>query len=227
MNESLNRSTDTRLRTSYNPTEYWIQQGRTYKDKFNYNKEFRLQEKMLLAYLKSISPKFRSVLEVGCGFGRVTKLIISNHPDIQRYFAVDLSPDQILNAEQYVRSGTDKNKPSSKGLSFTVSDIKSLDLSDKFDLVLAAEVLLHILPSEIKEVMTKLVNLSNRHIINLDYYQEKMTTLAPHNFLHQYEKIYEEIPSVAEVKRIPIRKTGLLGVDTKQSIFHAIKRDLQ
>ena len=102
MNESLNHSTNTRLRTSYNPTEYWIQQGRTYKDKFNYNKEFRLQEKMLLAYLKSISPKFRSVLEVGCGFGRITKLIVSNHPDIQRYVAVDLSPDQILNAEQYV-----------------------------------------------------------------------------------------------------------------------------
>lgn len=227
MNESLNRSTNTRLRTSYNPTEYWIQQGRTYKDKFNYNKEFRLQEKMLLTYLNSISPKFRSVLEVGCGFGRITKLIISNHPDIQRYLAVDLSPDQIMNAEQYVKSGADKNKASSSGLSFTVSDINSLDLSDKYDLVLAVEVLLHILPSEIKGVMTKLVNLSNRHIINLDYYQEKMTTLAPHNFLHQYRNIYEEIPSVAEVKRIPIKKTGILGIDTKQSIFHATKTELQ
>jgi SAM-dependent methyltransferase len=227
MNESLNRSTNTRLRTTYNPTEYWIQQGRTYKDKFNYNKEFRLQEKILLEYLKSISPKFRSVLEVGCGFGRITKLIISNHPDIQRYLAVDLSPDQILNAEQYVRSGTDKNIASSKGLCFTVTDIKSLDLSDKYDLVLAVEVLLHILPSEIKGVMTKLVNLSNRHIINLDYYQEKMTTLAPHNFLHQYMNIYEEIPSVAEVKRVQIKKTGIFGIDTKQSIFHATKRELQ
>jgi SAM-dependent methyltransferase len=227
MNESLNHSTNTRLRTSYNPTEYWIQQGRTYKDKFNYNKEFRLQEKMLLAYLKSISPKFRSVLEVGCGFGRITKLIVSNHPDIQRYVAVDLSPDQILNAEQYVRSGTDQNKANGNGLSFTVSDIQSLDLSDKFDLVLAAEVLLHILPSEIKGVMTKLVNLSNRHIINIDYYQEIMTTLATHNFLHQYRNIYEEIPSVAEVKRIPIKKTGIFGIDTKQSIFHATKRELR
>jgi SAM-dependent methyltransferase len=227
MNESLNHSTNTRLRTSYNPTEYWIQQGRTYKDKFNYNKEFRLQEKMLLAYLKSISPKFRSVLEVGCGFGRITKLIVSNHPDIQRYVAVDLSPDQILNAEQYVRSGTDQNKANGNGLSFTVSDIQSLDLSDKFDLVLAAEVLLHILPSEIKGVMTELVNLSNRHIINIDYYQEIMTTLAPHNFLHQYRNIYEEIPSVAEVKRIPIKKTGIFGIDTKQSIFHATKRELR
>jgi SAM-dependent methyltransferase len=182
---------------------------------------------VLLEYLKNISPKFRSVLEVGCGFGRITKLIISNHPDIQRYVAVDLSPDQILNAEQYVRSGTDKNIASSKGLCFTVSDIKSLDLSDKYDLVLAVEVLLHILPSEIKGVMTKLVNLSNRQIINLDYYQDIMTTLAPHNFLHQYRKIYEEIPSIAEVKRIPIKKTGIFGIDTKQSIFHATKRELQ
>jgi len=180
---------------------------------------------MLSEYLKNISPKFKSVLEVGCGFGRITKLILSNHPDVQRYTAVDLSPDQIFNAEQYVRSGIDSEKLNDIDLSFRVSDIKSLELSEKFDLVLAAEVLLHILPSEIKGVMAKLVNLSNRDIITIDYYQEKMTRLAPHNFLHQYGKIYDEIPPVAKVKRLQIKKTGIFGVDTKQSIFHATRRD--
>jgi SAM-dependent methyltransferase len=181
---------------------------------------------MLLQYLKNISPKFESVLEVGCGFGRITRLILLDHPEIQKYTAMDLSPDQISNAEQYVRSGLGIREIKDIELTFTVADIKSVDFNEKFDLVLAAEVLLHILPSEIKDVMTKLVNLSNRHIINIDYYQEKMAALAPHNFLHQYEKIYNDIPSIIEVKRLAIRKAGLLGFDTKQSIFHATKHKI-
>ena len=110
-------------------------------------------------------------------------------------------------------------------LSFVLSDVQSLELDERYDLVLAAEVLLHILPSEIKNVISKLVNLSNRHVINVDYYQENMTQLAPHNFLHQYEKIYKEIPSVVEVKRLAIKKSGVFGFDTKQSIFH-VTRDV-
>jgi SAM-dependent methyltransferase len=181
---------------------------------------------MLSEYLRNLSPKFKNVLEVGCGFGRITKLVISNHPDIQKYTAIDLSPDQINNAEQYVRSGIGNRRIKDIELTFVVSDIMSLDLDGKFDLVLAAEVLLHIIPSQIKEAMTKLVDLSNRDIINVDYYQEKITRLAPHNFLHQYEKIYHEIPTIREVRRIPIKKAGLFGVDTKQSLFHAVRDEI-
>ena len=178
---------------------------------------------MLSKYLKNISPIFKSVLEVGCGFGRITKLILLNLPHIEKYVAVDLSPQQIANAEKYVRTGID-NKINDVDISFVVSDIRSLMLGEKYDLVLAAEVLLHILPSEIKEIMTQLVNLSKMHIINIDYYQEKIIRLAPHNFLHQYEKIYKEIPSVVQVRRLAIKKSGLFAVNTKQCIFHATKR---
>jgi trans-aconitate methyltransferase len=170
-----------------------------------------------------MAPNFESVLEVGCGFGRITRLVLSNYKDIKKYTAVDLSPDQVRNAEEYVKSGVDRSTLSGIDLTFTVSDIKSLRSDVKYDLVLAAEVLLHVLPSEIRETMIKLVELSNCHIVNIDYFSEKPIQLASHNFLHQYEKIYQEIPGLAKVQRIPIRKTGLFGFDTTQSIFHATK----
>lgn len=178
---------------------------------------------MLLEYLKNISSEIKTVLEIGCGFGRITKMILSNHPYVQKYTAIDLSPDQIRNAEHYVRTGIDAKEINDIELSFVLSDVQSLELDERYDLVFAAEVLMHILPSEIKNVISKLVNLSNRHVIDIDYYQENMTQLAPHNFLHQYEKIYNEIPSVVEVKRLAIKKSGLFGFDTKQSIFHATR----
>lgn len=203
----------------YAPKKYWLEAGKTYKDLFRYNKNFKLQERMLLDCLRSISP-FASVFELGCGFGRITRLILSNFPGVKDYVAIDISPDQVEHAKTYVMpetAGRDLN------LEFVVSDIQSLAETRKFDLVIASEVLLHILPQEVEGVMSKLAGLSREHMINIDAYQDPSPKdLAPHNFIHQYEEIYRRMPEVRDVVRIPIVKRGAFStVDAKQSIFHA------
>lgn len=202
---------------SYVPKEYWLEHGKNYKMSFRYTDSFRLQEKILLDYLHGITP-FSTVLEVGCGFGRITKLILSNFSEIREYIATDLSSHQINEAEKYV-NGLRSSRP----LRFIVSDIQSLDLKNKYDLVLASEVLMHVLPSDIERVIGKLVNMSSKHVIDIDAYVEKVPkNLAPHNFIHRYEKIFRQFRQVKGVVRIPISKKGLLFKhDTNQSIFHA------
>ena len=142
--------------------------------------------------------------------------------------AVDLSPHQIENAKEYVRPKEIIKKEgwANLDIKFLVSDIQSLQVDKKYELVIASEVLLYVLPSEINEVVSKLVNLSNKHVVNIDWYEEKPPKrIAPHNFIHNYEEIYKNIPSITHVNKIPIeKKKGLLfKLDAKQSIFHAIK----
>jgi SAM-dependent methyltransferase len=206
---------------SYVPKEYWLERGKVYKQEFQYNKKFKLQEQMLIDYLKK-QVLFSTVLEVGCGFGRITRLLLSNFPEITEYVAVDLSPEQIENAKKYV-SGVDKRT----ALRFIVSDIQSLQLDSKYDLVIAPEVLLHILPSEIKDVIARLEGWSKRNIVNIDWYEEEVPRkAAPHNFIHQYEEMYRQRPRVEHITRIPIIKSGMFSkIDTKQSIFHAVLKD--
>ena len=206
---------------SYIPKEYWLERGKVYKQEFQYNKKFKLQEQMLIDYLKK-QVSFSTVLEVGCGFGRITKLLLSNFPEITEYVAVDLSPEQIENAKKYVL-GVDRRT----ALKFIVSDIQSLELDSKYDLVIAPEVLLHILPSEIKDVIARLEGWSKRNIVNIDWYEEVVPRkAAPHNFIHQYEEIYRQMPRVTRVTRIPIIKSGMFSkIDTKQCIFHAELKD--
>jgi SAM-dependent methyltransferase len=203
---------------SYNPGEYWKERGKVYKQNFKYDKNFKLQEEILTDYLKKYS--FSTVLEVGCGFGRVTRLLLSAFPQIKEYFAFDLSPHQIENAKLNIQ---DLN-PSKEKIEFMVSDIQSFQSDKKYDLVIASEVFMHVLPSEISEIMAKIVGFSNEHVCNIDWYEEKPPKKAESfNFIHQYENIYHDIPLVKKVNRIPIVKKGLLSkVDTKQSIFHAI-----
>ncbi|TVP42040.1 class I SAM-dependent methyltransferase [Candidatus Nitrosocosmicus arcticus] len=206
---------------SYIPKEYWAERGRDYKKNFQYNNNFKLQEQMLIGCLKKYS--FSTVLEVGCGFGRITEQMISNFPEIREYFAFDLSSHQIENARINI-----KDAPNSEIIQFAVSDIQSFDSSKKYDLVIASEVLMHVLPSEIETVIQKMVNLSNKYVCNIDWFEDKIPKkVESFNFIHPYEKIYGNISSVNEVYRIPIvMKKGFLSkIDVKQSIFFSLIRN--
>ncbi len=207
---------------SYNPSEYWHERGKIYKKNFRYDKNKRLQEEFLITHLNSIPGSFKSVLELGCGFGRITKLLLTNYSTITEYLAVDISPDQIENAKTLI---TSTKLPNEVKLDFRVSDIQSLKLDKEYDLVILSEVLLHILPTDIESIIKKLITLSKKHIINIDWYEdEPPKNQALHNFIHQYEAIYKKYtdPSTT-IKRIPIKRKKFLGtLDTKQSIFHVI-----
>jgi SAM-dependent methyltransferase len=207
---------------SYNPSEYWRERGKVYKKNFRYDKDKRLQEEFLLTHLNGISGSFKSVLELGCGFGRITKLLLTNYDNITEYLAVDISSDQIENAKALISSAKLSNKVK---LDFLVSDIQSLKLDKQYDLVILSEVLLHILPTDIDSIVNKLISMTKRHIINIDWYEDQPPkTQASHNFIHQYEALYKKYtqPSTL-IERIPIKRKKLLGMfDTKQSIFHVI-----
>ena len=208
---------------SYNPSEYWHERGKKYKENFRYDKNKRLQEEFLIAHLNNISGSFKSVLELGCGFGRITKLLLTTYSNINEYLAVDISPDQIENAKTLLSSTT---LPNELKLDFLVSDIQSLKLDKEYDLVILSEVLLHILPSDIDSIIKKLITLSKKYIINIDWYEDHPPRIqARHNFIHQYETIYKKYTEPSTIiKRIPIkRKKKFFGThDTKQSIFHVI-----
>lgn len=87
---------------------------------------------------------------------------------------------------------------------------------------------MHVLPSEIQQVIQKLVSFSTKYVCNIDWFEEKIPKNAESfNFIHQYEKIYNDISSIKKVYRIPVfKKKGFLSkVDVKQSIFFSELRD--
>jgi len=187
----------------YKPKEYWEKRGQVYKKEYEYSESSKRQEKVLVEYLKSLS--FDSVLEFGCGFGRITKIVLENFP-IKKYVALDLSADQLLNAKNLCKEFDN--------VTFVQSTIQDFNPDEKFDIVLGIEVLLHVLPDEINDVIRKLVNHTNKHLVHVDWYENTPPKIrSPHNFIHNYKKIYENIKSISEVKTQP--------VSGKQILFHA------
>lgn len=180
--------------------KYWVDRSVSYQKEFNkhnffLNRYFEMQEKILIKFLKK-EIDFSSVLEVGCGFGRITKLIIEDFPTVERMSAIDISPAQIENAKRYVDS--DKVK-------FLCGKIQDLNIhSENYDLILASEVLMHIHFTEIDTVIKQLVRISKKHIINLDWYRQTSgVELGGYCFAHDYEGLYKKYECKVEVVDIP------------------------
>ena len=180
--------------------KYWVDRSVGYEKEFNKHnfflkRYFKLQEDILIDLLKK-EIDFNSVLEVGCGFGRITKLVTENFPTVERISVIDISPAQIENAKRYVNSGKVK---------FLCGKIQDLNIhSENYDLVLASEVLMHINFTEIDTVIKQLVRISKKHIINLDWYRQTSgVESGGYCFVHDYEGIYKKYGCKVEVVDIP------------------------
>ena len=208
----------------YVPTEYWRKAGKTYQQDFSRNSlhpirraAFHAQTRVLMKLLKSLA--FSSVLEIGCGFGRITKILVETFPGIKLYDALDLSPEQIANAQSYVQS--DK-------VTYYCSTFQDFQLPTgrSYDLVLASEVLLHVPPAEIEAFVHKMVSLSLMHVVHIDWYPKTIPERVDyHNFPHNYEIIYRDLGS--RIQRLEVlRITGpvffLVPMDFGQSVFHVV-----
>ena len=166
---------------------YWTQEGKRYFT--NYSKldestirRYDAQANLIIKFLSDL--EFSSVCEAGCGFGRITKKIINkfNIPK-DRYLAFDLSQDQINNAHELVGDRAQ----------FTVSTINNLNTNQKYDLVLASEVLMHIPHEHIESNISKLVDISSKYVVNIDWKETDSRKSSFVNFAHDYKKLYEDL----------------------------------
>ena len=178
---------------TFDPLDYWRHRGERYERDFDRSSAFDEQERQLLAYLTRLD--YDSVIEVGCGFGRITQLV---RPHAVWYTAIDVSPDQIRAASQRVPD-----------VSYTCTSIEDFQADGRqWDLVLAVEVLMHVPPESITEVTQKLLSLSSRHVVTVDWVG--LGDLASHNWVHDYRALFSD----CHVE--PIGDSG-------QAIFHVDK----
>ncbi|MEO8247206.1 MAG: class I SAM-dependent methyltransferase [Chloroflexota bacterium] len=137
------------------PLGYWRTRGRTYERDFR-PERFVAQEAALVDVLRPL--RFASVLDVGCGFGRIGELLFELKPDLRTYVGVDISPDQLAAAQR--RLG-----PRARLVS---GDIRELD-ERPADLVIASEVLMHVPPTDIMSLVERLRGLARRHLVTVDW----------------------------------------------------------
>lgn len=164
--------------------EYWIERGKHYaeNDGYRLSKAFhREQGKLVNAWIRELNPN--TVLELGCGFGRITKQIVDAVP-ASKILAVDISLDQIGKAP--VRSAS---------LKFSQADLfewQSANSFPDFRLTVAVEVFLHLPEFLIRWIASKAA-LQGQLLHDFDPAVKPGDRTGEHCFAHDYPAIYHSL----------------------------------
>jgi len=198
--------------------KFWLRKGKTWfleRKKWGpfFKRLVERQQNTLMRYLDRL--KFQTILEVGCGYGRITKLVLAKFPNVVEIKAIDLSPHQIKVAKTYVNDDR---------VQFRVIRIQDLNIyHDRFDLVFGVSVLMHIPFETIEKAIENMVNASTKHIVNVDWYRPFLSSgRYGKSFAHDYRTLYTKF-GVEKLVRLPIPKKvayGIsLGLDSGITVF--------
>ena len=164
---------------------YWNKRGRTYGAESRLAGHYhRLQESFLIDVLKLSGVPCRRILEIGCGFGRMTKVLADAFPD-SAITALDLSEDQLANARTYcwdcdnvtlARHDLYSDQPFPGG---------------RFDLAIAVEVFLHHPNGAVRAFINRIAE-SVDDVVNIDWCEDWQAPISDHVWMHNYRLLYRE-----------------------------------
>ena len=155
---------------TFSPEAYWL------KTKPPVYPSHREQEAALAEVLGSLD--FDSTLEVGCGDGRISSLLP------QPLTVLDLEPKRVAATAE--RTGA-------RGICSSLQDFTT---DQRWDLVIAVEVLMHIPPKDIQSACDKLLALASRWVVTCDWTQPTHKPTAKHNWLHPYAELLHPTHSI-------------------------------
>jgi SAM-dependent methyltransferase len=193
---------------TFNVNEYWLKRGRHYIGERFPAEYHSLQEQFLLKTLQRSGVSFQSIVDLGCGYGRITRLLADQFPNA-KITAVDLSEEQLNNAREYCAGRTN--------IEFATYDFySSAPLpGGHHDLLVAIEVFLHH-PGTFLQPFLQRIASAARYVVNIDWSEEWPWPRPEHVWIHDYSVLYREVGMESIALPIPERVEGL-----QQRLFFA------
>src|SRR6266487_4094366 len=89
------------MSAEFDATTYWLKRGQSYSEEEKpYAAYHRVQERFLFDTLRAGRLPIQTTLELGCGFGRITKLLAEHYAGAD-IVALDSSAEQLDNARRH------------------------------------------------------------------------------------------------------------------------------
>ncbi len=185
----------------FNVNRYWLERGQNYiRERFP--KEFhQLQEQFLLDVLRASRIPLTRILELGCGFGRITRRLAETFPNAT-ITALDLSPVQLENARR--RCAAHSN------VCFAPYDFYSGApfLGSNYDAVIAIEVFLHHPRAVVRGLFERLAAVG-RYLVNIDWSEAWPWPTPEHVWVHDYVALHAQAGLQCAAFVLPQKVDGL------------------
>ena len=151
-----------------------------------YSPQHQAQEQALRAAVRHLEGPINSVLDVGCGRGRIAAFLQRELPKA-KYTGLDVGPVQL--------ELTRKVRPDGEFIQAAIQDLDRPD--DLWELVVCSEILMHIPPDEIQAAVHKIKRAAYGYILIVEWVPTADWALfnspdmvAWWNFAHDYLKLF-------------------------------------
>ena len=146
------------------------------------------QQRWLLKQIKTLGP--RSILEVGCGFGRNLKFLIAGGVRPARLTGADISA-QLLAQSRLPQA-----------VKLVRANVLNLPFSDRcFDLVFTHGLLMHVNPRNLHLAFCELIRITKNNLIIIEEARPRPQRLNYFTWAHDYEKIIASLPLKVVIKK--------------------------
>ena len=152
---------------TYSPPDYWTERGRTYEAEYGDG-----ETPELMALLERLA--FGSVLDAGCGYGRIGAAILRRWP--VEYTGIDVSVDLLASARVRLPF-----------VEFICADLATWIPTRRWDLVIAQSVLSHLLAADVAAVVARLREAARHDFIVIDWDEAGGST--PYQFAHDWLRL--------------------------------------
>lgn len=171
----------------YIPKHFWTELGEVYLSMFdNKEEEFKLNLPPLIARLQHINPK--SVLEVGCGFGRILPFVQQSFGGIEKLIGIEHSQTMLDNHSRYLKMFKDKIDPKYQ---MVLGDAKELPFEDnEFDVTYSHVCLTHIPAKDIPQVTSEIARVTKKWIVHLERFNFPYEHPSQHRWSHCLPECY-------------------------------------
>jgi len=159
---------------TYDPVTYWQARGRTLEAEARGKGWWGSLDFPLTDLLRTLRPP-ASVLDVGCGYGRLAAQVRQLWPRAS-YTGLDVSAD--------LAAATQLRVPDAE---VVCADLVAWEADRTWDLVLAVSVLGHLLPTDVPDVIDKLRDFAKRDLIIMDW--DDAGARTPYQFGHDYRAL--------------------------------------
>lgn len=134
------------------------------------------QHDAIAAVLREL--EWESVLDLGCGFGRMGMLVKEMRPKAS-YTGVDITPSLLASARRHLPDAEFKD-----------GDVLDVKLGQrKWDLVMAVELLVHLRDDDAAAAVDRMKRWSRAHVVSCDWYVPGAAD-GESSFMHDYPALY-------------------------------------
>lgn len=179
----------------YIPEHFWDEYGKFYIETFENGKiddpqnmkSPVLNVPALLARVRDIKPK--TVLEVGCGFGRILPYILSHVPSVEKIVGIEISQSMLDAAKGYFRDYAFMDK-----ITLIKGKAQALPFKDKeFDLTYTHVCLTHIPAEDIPQVCKEISRVTKNWIIHIERFYYLWEHPNQHRWSHNLVPYYLDL----------------------------------